>query len=68
MESEMELNGKKVYDIELQGIRGGNSDFSDAFVSCACWANGIDLTEEELDELNNQTAELHEYIFSQLPL
>ena len=63
----MELNGKKVYDLELEGVKG-NADFCDAFIRTACWADGVELTDDELDALNNQTAELHSYIMEQWPL
>lgn len=44
-----------VASIEIEGIDGRDyPDFSDAFVSKANWDNGEPLSEDELNELQNQ--------------
>jgi hypothetical protein len=65
----MELNGKKVIDVELDGLHKWDSpDYSDAYVSFACWEDGTPLTEEELDKLSDDGCQLHAHIFEVLPL
>ena len=65
----MELNGKKVVDIELDGLHHWDSpDYSDAFVAFACWEDGTPLTEEELDLLSDDRDQVHARIFEMLPL
>ena len=65
----MILNGKKVINIELDGLHKWDSpDYSDAFVAFACWEDGTPLTEEELDTLSDDGCQLHAHIFEVLPL
>jgi hypothetical protein len=65
----MELNGKKVIDVELDGLHKWDSpDYSDAYVSFACWEDGTPLTDEELDKLSDDGCQLHAHIFEVLPL
>lgn len=65
----MILNGKKVINIELDGLHKWDSpDYSDAFVGFACWDDGTPLTEEELDKLSDDKCQLHVHIFEVLPL
>ena len=46
------LNGKKVVDLEVDGVDSGDyPDFSDAYFSSGCYEDGTPLTEEELDRL-----------------
>ncbi len=46
------LNGKKVVDLEVDGVDSGDyPDFSDAYFSSGCYKDGTPLTEEELDRL-----------------
>jgi len=46
------LNGKKVVDLEVDGVDGGDyPDFSDAYFSSGSYEDGTPLTEEELDRL-----------------
>lgn len=46
------LNGKKVIDLEVDGVDGADyPDFSDAYFSYGCYEDGTPLTEEELDRL-----------------
>ncbi len=65
----MILNGKKVINIELDGLHKWDSpDYSDAYVAFACWEDGTPLTEEELDNLSDDGCQLHAHIFDVLPL
>jgi hypothetical protein len=69
MESEMELNGKKVFDVEIDGLhRWDAPDYCDAYASFACWEDGTPLTDEELDALSDDRAQIHAHIFEVLPL
>ena len=46
------LDGKKVVDLEVDGIDGGDyPDFSDAYFSSGCVEDGTPLTDDELDRL-----------------
>ena len=48
----MELNGKKVFDVELDGVKAWDApDFCDAYFSYAVFEDGTALTDEELDAL-----------------
>ena len=47
------LNGKKVIDLEVGGVDGGDyPDFSDAYFSSGCYEDGTPLTDDELDQLS----------------
>jgi GNAT superfamily N-acetyltransferase len=55
------LNGKQIDPgtIEIEGVDMRDyPDFSDAFISYACFADGTELTDAELEQLNNQEGEL----------
>jgi len=46
------LNGKKVVDLEVDGVDGKDyPDFSDAYFSGGCYEDGTDLTDAELIQL-----------------
>ena len=62
------LNGRKVVDLEVDGIDLRDSpDFSDAFFSYACYEDGTELTDDELEQLTEQNADvLHEKVFDSL--
>ena len=46
------LNGKKVVDLEVDGVDSGDyPDFCDAYFSSGCYEDGTPLTEDELDQL-----------------
>ena len=65
----MELNGKKVINIELDGLHKWDApDYCDAFVAFACWENGTPLTNAELESLTDDSCQLHAHIFEVLPL
>jgi len=50
----MTIDVTQLRDIEVDGIDPKDyPDFSDAFIASACWLNGDDLTDEEIDELND---------------
>ena len=47
----MELNGKKVINVEIDGLhRWDAPDYCDAYVYFACWEDGTPLTEEDRGE------------------
>ena len=65
----MELNGKKVVDVELDGLhRLDAPDYCDAYVAFACWEDGTPLTDAELENLSDDRAQIHAHIFEVLPL
>jgi hypothetical protein len=48
------LNGKKVIDLEVDGVVSGDyPDFCDAYFSDGCYEDGTRLTEEELNKLTD---------------
>jgi hypothetical protein len=50
----MELNGRAVVNPEVDGVdRKDYPDFCDAYFSSAEYADGVKLTDEELDELTD---------------
>ena len=54
-----------VASIEIEGIDGRDyPDFSDAFVSAANWGNGEPLSDDELNELQDQHSDLVYQIIS----
>ena len=47
------LNGKKVIDLEVDGVDSSDyPDFSDAYFSNGCFEDGSPLTDDELDQLS----------------
>ena len=62
------LNGKKVVDIEVDGVNPSDyPDFSDAYFSYACYEDGTPLTDQELDKLADQNGDiLHEKAYDSL--
>jgi len=57
-----------IEDVELGGIDFGDyPDFCDAYISGAVWKNsGIELTESELDEINENRELVYEQVFNYL--
>jgi hypothetical protein len=50
----MELNGKKIGDVEIDGVDTKDyPDFCDAHFASATFEDGTELTDGELDELQN---------------
>jgi hypothetical protein len=50
----MELNGRTVEDVEIDGVDTNDyPDFCDAHFTSAIFEDGTELTEEELEELQN---------------
>lgn len=62
------LNGRKVVDLEVDGVDSRDyPDFSDAYFSYACYEDGTELTDDELEQLTEQNADvLHEKVFDSL--
>lgn len=53
------LNGRKVIDMEVEGVDSRDyPDFADAHFSYACYEDGTPLTDEELDKLAEQNADV----------
>ena len=54
----------KVCDIEIEGIDPNDyPDFCDAYISYAVWADtGEELTESELDKLNEDSSFVHQAV------
>jgi len=53
------LNGRKVIDMEVEGVDSRDyPDFADAHFSYACYEDGTALTDEELDKLAEQNADV----------
>jgi hypothetical protein len=62
----MKLDYSLIEDIELDGIDGRDApDFCDAFIVSACY-NGRDMTQEELDILNEDTSFVYECVLDYL--
>ena len=61
----MELNGKTVYGVEIDGVDHRDApDFCDAFFSYAEYEDGMELTDDELDELKDKNGDkLYEMIW-----
>ena len=48
------LNGKKVIDLEVDGVNGADyPDFCDAYFSAGSYEDGTPLTEDELNRLTD---------------
>lgn len=64
----MELNGKKVVNLEIDGVQYWDyPDFCDAHFSYAEYEDGTALTDEELDEITDKNgADLHEMAYDSL--
>jgi hypothetical protein len=62
----MELDLTKVSNVEIDGIDHKDyPDFCDAYIIRADY-DGREMTEEELDELNDDSAFVHEKVFNHL--
>jgi hypothetical protein len=62
------LNGRKVIDIEVDGVSTRDyPDLCDAYFSYACYEDGTPLTDSELDKLAEENSDLlHEKAFDSL--
>lgn len=62
------FNGKKVVDLEVDGVDIRDyPDFSDAYFSYACYEDGTELTDEELEKLAEQFSDvLHEKAYDSI--
>ena len=48
------LNGKKVVDLEVDGVDSGDyPDFCNAYFSSGCYEDGTPLTDDELNKLTD---------------
>ena len=55
----MELNGKKVVDVEIDGVDTTDyPDFCDAYFCAGYYEDGTELTDEELEELGEAYPEV----------
>lgn len=55
----MQLNGKRVVDAEVDGVDPNDyPDFCDTYFSYACYEDGTELNEAELQELGECYAEV----------
>ena len=49
------LNNKEVFDIEVDGVNLADyPDLADVYICSACYADGTDLTDDELIELQDK--------------
>ena len=64
--SEVKMNLSKVSNIEFDGIHWDDyPDFSDAYISKADY-DGIDMTEQEIEELNEHRDFVHSQLWEHL--
>lgn len=62
----MPLDYSKITDVELDGIdRKDYPDFTDAHITSATY-DGRAMTDEELDELNEDHGYVHEKVFNHI--
>lgn len=60
------MDYSKIDNIEFDGInRGDHPDYSDAFI-CSAEYDGQPMTEEQLDEINQDADFVHEKLIDQL--
>ena len=53
------FKGKRVVDLEIDGVDGRDyPDFSDAYFSYACYEDGTELTDDELNELTDSHGDI----------
>lgn len=53
------FKGKRVVDLEVDGVDGRDyPDFSDAYFSYACYEDGTELTDDELNELTDSHGDI----------
>ena len=62
------LNGRKVINIEIDGVDSRDyPDFSDAYFTYACYEDGTQLTDDELNKLADQNGDvLYEMAYDSL--
>ena len=62
----MALNLELVHDVEVEDIDTKDApDFADAYISFATY-DGVPMTEEQLDALNNERDFVHEQVVKRL--
>lgn len=53
------FNGKKVVDLEVDGVDGRDyPDFSDAYFCYGCYEDGTELTDDELNTLSESHSDV----------
>jgi hypothetical protein len=53
------FKGKRIVDLEVDGVDSKDyPDFSDAYFSYACYEDGTELTDEELNELTDSHGDI----------
>lgn len=58
-DSLLDINDLDVNTVEMDGVDPSDyPDFADIYVTYACWKNGTELLEHELDMLNNSYGHL----------
>ena len=61
------MDYSKIEDIEFDGIDYSDyPDFCDAFICSAYWDNGQELTEDELDQINDDSQYVYEKLMEYL--
>ena len=61
------FKGKKIDNIEIDGIDMHDyPDFVDAYISYATYENGIELNDDELEELNNDSSQVYSLVMQYL--
>ena len=54
-----------IEDVEVDGIDTRDyPDFSNAYISSACWPDGTELTEEELEDIPSDI--VYDYVLSRI--
>jgi len=68
MNNKREMNLKLITNIQIDGIQiWDDPDFCDAFITSAVWSDtGLELNEEELDELNKHADFIYEKVLSSI--
>ncbi len=58
---------RKLDDYRIDGIDHSDyPDFVDAFISWATWDDGTELTDDELDKINEDGALVHQLVWEHL--
>jgi hypothetical protein len=57
------MSDRKIVDISIEGIDHRDApDYCDAYIASASWDDGTELTEEELQELNEDRSFVYEKV------
>ncbi len=67
MTSKLDLSKLDYSSIDLDGIDTSDyPDFCDAYISYACWKDGTELTDSELDQLNDNSSLVYDLVIERL--